>query len=130
MKNLDYRPIERVNDIPARELFAQPHVDSRTLRTPIRRERKLEAAAMGENLTIPIMLTVRETAERFNLPVHFVRVCVGNGSFVSVRAGRKFLINAESVVTFLSTGLPQGVASQQAAPQIETTSRIAPISLR
>jgi len=89
---------------------------------------------MVENLTIPTMLTVRETAERFKLPVHFVRACVGDGSFVSVRAGRKFLVNAESVTAFLSTGKPQGAAvnfsENSRRSDGETAPRITPISLR
>ena len=80
---------------------------------------------MNESIKIPTMLTIKETAELFKLPVHFVRLCASNGSFVSVRAGRKFLINKESVTTFLNTGKPQG-----AAPQLETAPRITPISLR
>lgn len=76
------------------------------------------------------MLTIRETAELFKLPVHFVRACAGDGRFVSVRAGRKFLVNADSVTEFLETGIPQGATSAKAALQTKTTPRIAPISLR
>lgn len=89
---------------------------------------------MVEDLTIPTMLTVRETAERFKLPVHFVRACVGDGSFVSVRAGRKFLVNAESVTAFLSTGKPQGATANDRErfrrSDGKTAPRITPISLR
>ena len=89
---------------------------------------------MVENLTIPTMLTVRETAERFKLPVHFVRACVRDSSFVSVRAGRKFLVNAESVTAFLSTGKPQGAAANDRKSSSrsdgETAPRVTPISLR
>lgn len=89
---------------------------------------------MGENLNIPTMLTIREVAELFKLPLHFVRSCVGDGSFVSVRAGRKFLVNAESVTAFLSTGKPQGAAANDREcsrrSDGETASRITPISLR
>lgn len=85
---------------------------------------------MGDKLKIPTMLTIRETAERFRLPVYFIRKCVGEGNFVSVRAGRKFLINTDSVTEFLETGIPQGAASAKAAPQSETAPRISPISLR
>lgn len=85
---------------------------------------------MNELVKIPRMLTIRETAELFKLPVHFVRACVGDGRVVAVRAGRKFLINADSVTAFLSTGAPQGAASRQAAPQSETAPRVLPIPLR
>lgn len=89
---------------------------------------------MNELHKIPTMLTVRETAERFKLPVHFVRSCVGDGSFVSVRAGRKFLVNAESVTAFLNTGVPQGTAATTTESarrsDVETARRVTPISLR
>lgn len=89
---------------------------------------------MENTMKIPQMLTIRETAELFKLPVHFVRQSVGNGSFVSVRAGRKFLVNAESVTAFLSTGKPQGAAANTTEnsrrSDKETASRITPISLR
>lgn len=83
---------------------------------------------MENTIKIPQMLTIRETAELFNLPIHFVRQKVGSGEVVSVRAGRKFLVNAESVSEFLRTGQPQGTT--KAAPKSETVSRIMPISLR
>lgn len=83
---------------------------------------------MKNAIEIPRMLTIRETAELFNLPIHFVRQKVGSGEVVSVRAGRKFLVNAESVSEFLRTGKPQGTT--KAAPAADTTPRIAPIPLR
>lgn len=89
---------------------------------------------MNETLKVPTMLTIRETAELFKLPVHFVRACVGDGSFVSVRAGRKFLVNAESVMAFLSTGKPQGAAANTTEnsrrSDEKTVPRVTPISLR
>lgn len=89
---------------------------------------------MNEPINVPKMLTIRETAELFKLPVHFVRQSISNGSIVSVCAGRKFLVNAESVTAFLSTGKPQGAAvnttESSRRSDGETAPRIAPISLR
>lgn len=76
---------------------------------------------------IPEMLTVKETEVRYKLREYFIRRMVADGCVVSIRSGRKILINAASVTRYLETGLPQGT---QAAPQNETTPRIAPISLR
>ncbi len=76
---------------------------------------------------IPEMLTVKETQVRYDLHEYFVRRMVADGCVVSIRSGRKILINAASVTRYLETGLPQGT---QAAPQTETAPRITPIPLR
>lgn len=79
---------------------------------------------------IPPMASIKKAAIENNLPVHFIRSAVANGDVVSVRAGRKILVNLDSLAAFLNTGIPQGAASQQAAPITENTQRISPISLR
>jgi len=81
-------------------------------------------------LKIPQMETIVSTAKILGLPVHFLRAAVANGDVVSVRAGRKNLVNIDSVIAFLNTGIPQGATTRQAAPQTENAPRIAPISLR
>lgn len=50
----------------------------------------------------PTMKTIKETAEFFNLPVYFVRSKVNSGEVVSVRAGKKFLVNIEMFSRFLN----------------------------
>lgn len=89
---------------------------------------------MENNVKIPRMLTIREAAELFNLPIHFVRECVGDGRVVAVRAGRKFLVNADSVTAFLNSGVSQGAAANDREcsrrSDGETAPRITPISLR
>ena len=82
-----------------------------------------------EDVKSPQMLTIRDTAALFNLPIHFVRQKVNSGEVVAVRAGRKFLVNADSVTAFLSTGIPQGTPPK-AAPHVENAPRITPISLK
>lgn len=89
---------------------------------------------MDDNITVPRMATIKTTAELFKLPIHFIRAAVTNGNVVSVRAGRKFLVNIDSVTAFLSTGKPQGAAANDRdssrRSDEETVSRVTPISLR
>ena len=68
---------------------------------------------MTNDLIVPIMLTINETVKQFNLPEYFVRQCVKNGDVVSIFAGRKILINAESLSRYLTTGIPQGQAPKE-----------------
>lgn len=85
---------------------------------------------MDDNMKVPRMEPIKPAAVISNMPVHALRMMVANGDVVSIRAGRKILVNMDSLIAFLNTGIPQGAASQQAAPQIETAPRIAPIPLR
>lgn len=89
---------------------------------------------MEDTVKIPRMETITNTAEIFNLPVHFVRAAVANGDVVAIRAGRKFLVNLDSLAVFLNTGLPQGTAAanttENSRRSTENESRITPISLR
>ena len=57
------------------------------------------------DIHIPIMRTIAETAEIFHLPVHFVRQKVNAGEVVVVRAGKKFLVNIEKFAEFLNGDL-------------------------
>lgn len=85
---------------------------------------------MENNVRVPRMETISKAAEISGLPVHFIRTAVANGDIVAIRAGRKFLVNVDSLIAFLSTGVSQGAACREAAPQSETAPRIAPITLR
>lgn len=89
-----------------------------------------ETPKLLEGRNVPQMEPIPKAAVILNLPVHALRVMVANGDVVSVRAGRKFLVNLDSAIAFLSTGIPQGAASTKAAPQPKTAARISPISLR
>lgn len=62
---------------------------------------------MKENTTTqkdtPVMLSIKETADRFKLPVHFIRSLVADRKVYAVQAGsRKFYLNADSVTDYLS----------------------------
>lgn len=78
----------------------------------------------------PLMLSPVETAERFNLPQHFVRELAANGSVVSIRAGRRILINAESVERYLTTGEAQGAVTAAENVPAPSGGRIVPIPLK
>lgn len=83
---------------------------------------------------IPRMESISNTAALFHLPVHFVRSAVANGDIVSVRAGRKILVNLDSLAAFLNTGKPQGAAANASEnnrhSDEKNAPRIAPIPLR
>lgn len=54
---------------------------------------------------IPDMRSIKETAERFRLPVNFVRRLVLDGKVISVQAGRKkYFVNQASVAALLNGG--------------------------
>ena len=49
------------------------------------------------------MLTIRETAERTGLAVHYIRQLCLQGKIIYRKAGNKFLINYEKFIEFLNT---------------------------
>ena len=55
-------------------------------------------------MQVPKMLTIEETARAFNLPKNFVRKAVLDGRIVHVKAGKKFLINAQKLEEWLNAG--------------------------
>ena len=78
---------------------------------------------MTDNIRIPRMRTIKETAELFGLPVHFVRQKVNNGEIVAVRAGRRFLVNVDKLAEYLdSNTIPQESEAN--------SGKIQPIALR
>ena len=54
-----------------------------------------------ESYTIPKMLTVKEAATEFHLPVTAIREWIGEGLLPVVTCGRKHLINASVLSQFL-----------------------------
>ena len=74
-------------------------------------------------LKIPRMRTIKETAELFSLPVHFVRQKVADGEIVAVRAGRRFLVNIDRFAEYLNSNtIPQESKAD--------SGKIQPIALR
>lgn len=53
---------------------------------------------------VPVMLGIRETAQRYGLPVFWVRCAVKQHKVPSITLGRKILINAELFEAFLKSG--------------------------
>ncbi len=86
---------------------------------------------MDNAVHIPTMRTIKETAEMFKLPVHFVREKVNSGEVVAVRAGRKYLVNVERFADYLNGEGSAGAAENDSSRSTESNApRIAPISLR
>ena len=78
---------------------------------------------MTDNIRIPRMRTIKETAELFGLPVNFIRQKVNNGEIVAVRAGRRFLVNVDKLAEYLdSNTIPQESEAN--------SGKIQPIALR
>ena len=51
---------------------------------------------------IPRMLTIKQTAQEFGLPEHYIRSLARSGKIVATRAGVKILINADRLAEFLN----------------------------
>ncbi len=60
-----------------------------------------EKEALAE---LSVMLTIKEAATKFNLPEHFVRQLVWQKKVKFVKAGRKYLINQQSLIDYLNEG--------------------------
>lgn len=67
----------------------------------------------NNNIAVPRMRTIKQTAEIFGLPTHFVRQKVTNGEVVAVRAGRRFLVNIDRFADYLNSSTVQ--SEQQTA---------------
>ncbi len=82
----------------------------------------------AEEIRVPTMLTIRETAEFFGVPVHFVRSKVASGEVHAVRAGKKFLVNAQRFSEFLNGN--DSIKTPAVAENIANGGRVQPIPLR
>ncbi len=84
-------------------------------------------------IKVPRMEPIKRIPEIISgVTVHAARVMVANRDVVSIRVGRKILVNVNSLVEFLNTGIPQGgVAVSNSSRSTESGKpRIAPIPLR
>ena len=52
---------------------------------------------------IPTMLTINETAQKTGIAKYRIRKLCESGEIVSLKAGRKWLINCEKFIEFLNT---------------------------
>ena len=55
-----------------------------------------------DNIKIPTMLTINETAKVTNLPVNFIRQLVWDNKIVYTKAGNKYLVNLEKFIEYLN----------------------------
>ena len=62
-----------------------------------------------DNIKIPTMLTVKETARVTNLPVNFIRQLVWDNKIVYTKAGCKYLVNLEKLIEYLNSSSKGGV---------------------
>lgn len=79
---------------------------------------------------IPVMLTIKATAERFGLPEHFVRNQVNSGVVVAVQSGNKYYVNADKFIEYLNTNTLVPIESEpkaKAQPKREKVLGISPI---
>lgn len=55
-----------------------------------------------DNITVPTMLSIKETAERTNLSETYIRKLVWDKKIVFVKTGKKYLVNLERLVDYLN----------------------------
>ena len=58
----------------------------------------------GQAVTLPMFFSIREAAEKTNLSYEFLRYLCKSGKIKCIRYGRKFMINAGSLVEFIENG--------------------------
>ena len=51
---------------------------------------------------VPTMITLKEAVKRTGLSYSFLRKACSSGEIVSVKCGRKYLVNLEKLVDFLN----------------------------
>lgn len=51
---------------------------------------------------VPLMLTIKQVAERLKLPVHFIRKLCWEDKISYVKAGNKYLINFGKLIDYLN----------------------------
>ena len=55
-----------------------------------------------DSISVPTMLSIKETAERTNLSETYIRKLVLNNKIVFVKTGKKYLVNLERLVDYLN----------------------------
>lgn len=62
---------------------------------------------MKKEQSIPVMLPIKDVAERSGLSYHFIRQLCLENKIVFIRAGNKYLINMDRFIDFLNGELPE-----------------------
>lgn len=79
----------------------------------------------------PLMLTIKDTAAEWGLPVHYVREKVLSGEFFAVKAGKKYLVNQEIVRAYLfGEKTAPTDENKDIGAAVGDTLRMSPISLK
>lgn len=76
---------------------------------------------------IPTMLTIKETAEKTGVAIHFIRSLAIRNEIVHVRCGKKYLINFEKFIEYLNTS--KG-CDKSDAPETDNKFKITPVKVR
>lgn len=58
---------------------------------------------MNEDIKIPTMLSIKETAKTTGVAEYYIRQLVAENEICFVKAGRKYLINLERFIEYLNT---------------------------
>ena len=74
------------------------------------------------DVKLPRMETIADTAKLFGLPKHLVRSKVLSGEIIALKVGRKYLVNVDKFAEYLNT-------SRVEAPQPVLCSGIHPVPL-
>lgn len=55
-----------------------------------------------ENISIPTMLSIKETAKRTGISATFIRNLCRNNKIIFIKSGNKYLVNLERFVSYLN----------------------------
>lgn len=79
--------------------------------------------------TIPRMATLREASELTGLSYGFLRQKALSGEIVAIRAGRKFLVNIDRLISYLNgeTLVPESMSNRST---VEPHAGISPIRFK
>ena len=58
---------------------------------------------MNQEIKVPTMLSIRQTAKTTGVAEYYIRQLVAENKICFVKAGRKYLINLEKFVEYLNT---------------------------
>lgn len=56
----------------------------------------------SKELIIPTMYTLKEASKATGIPIYRIRVWATSGEIISVKCGKKILVNMQSIISLLS----------------------------
>ena len=79
------------------------------LRQAVKEEQtRIAAQQVKDPDTVPVMLTLDQAREKTGLSYDFLRKLCLQGKIVFIKAGSKYLINQDALITYLNTGMVCG----------------------